>query len=82
MISNSALVVSLPVSFQGKVGSCSPSPCTTSTTLVIYTSLSGTSIGSILTVNLLNVVNPYTLGLTTSLTIYTLYDSSVPTSIV
>lgn len=67
--------------FQGLVSSCSPSACSTSSTQVTY-NITATTIGTTVSVMLLNVVNPYTLGTTTSLTLYTLYDRNYPTSIV
>ena len=81
LISSSAVVVGLPSQLQGKVGTCSPSPCTVTSTSVTFTSVS-TTVGSSITLTLGSVINPYSLGTTTSLTLYTLYYSSISTSIV
>lgn len=78
---NSAIVVDLPVSYQGQVGGCSPSPCTVTSSLVTFTNVA-TAIGSSVTLTLSAVTNPLTIGTTNSLTLYTLLDSSQSTSIV
>lgn len=74
-------MIGLPSQLQGKVGTCSPLPCTVTSTLVTFTSVS-TTVGSSITLILNSVINPYSLGTTTSLTLYTLYYSSISTSIV
>jgi hypothetical protein len=81
LISSSAIVIALPSALQGKVISCSPSPCSVVSTMITFTSVS-TAVNSVITLNLLSVTNPYNLGLTTSLTLYTLYHSSQLLSIV
>lgn len=80
--SASAIVVGLPTSFQGKVGGCSPSPCSVSTSSVTFTSPSSTTPGSSLSLSLTSVTNPLSIGPTTSLTLSTLFTSTQPTSIV
>jgi len=80
-LGNPQVVIGLPIMFQGLVGSCSPSVCSISSTEVIY-NISASAVGISVSLTLLNVVNPYILGATTSLTLYTLYDRTQPTSIV
>jgi hypothetical protein len=80
-LGNPQVVVGLPTMFQGLVGSCSPSPCSITSTEVSY-NISATTVGSSVSLVLSNVVNPYTLGTTTSLTLYTLHDRTKSTSIV
>jgi hypothetical protein len=82
LLSTSAIVVSLPSALQGKVLGCSSSySCTVTTSLVTFTNLS-VSVGSTITLTLTSVTNPYSLGLTTSLTLYTLYNAAQSSSIV
>ncbi len=81
LISSSAIVIALPSALKDKVVSCSPSPCSVASTMITFTSVS-TAVNSVITLNLLSVTNPYNLGVTTSLTLYTLYYSAQPLSIV
>lgn len=80
LTASSAVLISLPTSFQGRVISCSLYSCTRTSNLITYTSIPTTA-GSTITVSF-SLTNPYSLGSTTSLTLYTLYDSSVSASIV
>lgn len=81
LTANGAVVVGLPTVYQGKVGGCSPSPCSVGFSAVTFTSVA-TTVGSAISLSLTNVVNPLTIGSTTSLILYTLYSSSQPTSFV
>jgi hypothetical protein len=81
LTASSAIVIALPVSYQGKVGGCSPSPCSVTSSQVTYTSVATTT-GTSVTLTLTSVTNPLSIGTTNSLTLYTLYSSSQPTSIV
>lgn len=81
LTSSSAIVIGLPTAFQGQVGSCSPSPCTVSTSQITFTSVP-TTVGSTVTLSLLTVINPYTLGTSSSLSITTLLYTSQSNSVV
>lgn len=81
LTANSAAVIALPPSYQGKVGGCSPSPCTLTSTSITYTSIA-TSIGSVVVLTMTGVVNPTSIGVTPSLTLYTLYNTGYPSSYV
>jgi len=81
LTASSAIVVGLPVDYQGRVGGCSPSPCTVSSSNVIFTNVP-TTVSTAITLTLTSVTNPLTIGTTNSLTLYTLYSSSQATSIV
>jgi len=78
----SLIIILFPTSIQGKVGGCSSSgSCSVSSTQAAF-NITTPSNGSLIQLTLLNVINSYTLGTTTSLTLYTLYHYSQPTSIV
>jgi hypothetical protein len=77
--SSSAVVVSLPSMFQGLISGCSPN-CTATSTKATFTNIS-TSVSSLISLTLTGV-NPVQIGLTTSLSIYTLYNVNQPTSYV
>lgn len=81
LTTGSAIVVGLPPMFQGQVGGCSPLPCTVTTNSITFTSVAN-SVGSLVILSLTNVLNPLQIGTTSSLTLYTLYSSSQPTSYV
>lgn len=49
--------------------------------MATFTSVA-TAVNTPITLNLISVTNPYNLGLTTSLTLYTIYDVNQPLSIV
>jgi hypothetical protein len=80
LTSTSAVVVGLPSMFQGLIAGCSPN-CTVTTTRITFTNVS-TSVGSLISLTLSNVVNPVQIGTTSSLTLYTLYNANQPSSYV
>ncbi len=80
MTANSAVLIGLPTALQGRVLSCSLYTCSYTSSLITYTGVP-TAAGSTVTVSF-SLTNPVSLGSTTSLTLYTLYDSSSSGSVV
>lgn len=80
LTANSAVLIGLPTALQGRVLSCSLYTCSYTSSLITYTGVP-TAAGSTVTVSF-SLTNPVSLGSTTSLTLYTLYDSSSSGSVV
>jgi hypothetical protein len=81
IISESLLILTLPFVYYGSVGGCLPTPCTVYQQSVIFSSLS-INIQTMFSVKLINVVNPLSLGLSSSFIFDTQLYSNQTTSIV
>jgi hypothetical protein len=69
---NSVLVVKVPLAYQGRIGGCLPSPCTITASEVTFSSIVSSIVSSQVTVQLQNVDNPLSLGVTSSFRAHTL----------